>query len=86
MPAMSGSGLSVELTSGFRAVHDPVSDTAERERRYVFEESLAFQYRYGDKTFLQSRLSYDRSDPASSRPATSSIRGKIPPTTRSPAR
>ena len=56
--------LSVELMSGFQAVHDPVSDTAERERRYLYQESLTFQYRYGDKTFLQSRFSYDRSDPA----------------------
>ncbi len=56
--------LSVELMSGFRAVHDPVSDTAQRERRYLYEESLTFQYRYGDKLFLQSRFSYDRSDPA----------------------
>ncbi len=56
--------LSVELMSNFRAVHDPVSDTAERERRYLFDEALTFQYRYGDKTFLQSRFSYDRSDPA----------------------
>ncbi len=56
--------LSAELTSNFRAVHDPVSDTAERERRYLFDEALTFRYLYGDKTFLESRLSYDRSDPA----------------------
>ncbi len=56
--------LSVELLSDFRSVHDPVSDTAERERRYVFDESLTFKYLYGDKMTLESRFSYDQSDPA----------------------
>ena len=56
--------FSTEFVSRFQAAHDPTADTAERERRYLYDESLAFQYRYGDKTLLTSRPSYDRDDAA----------------------
>ena len=55
--------FSVELMSGFREVHDPVSDVAQRERRYDFDEALTLRYHYGDKTTFLSRFSFDRSDP-----------------------
>ena len=54
--------LAAEFMSQFQETHDPTSDTAERESRYLYDEALTFQYRYGDKTTLGARLSYDRED------------------------
>ncbi len=56
--------FSGEFVSRFQSLHDPTADTAERERRYLYNEELNFQYRYGDKTTLAARLDYDRIDAA----------------------
>ena len=56
--------FSGEFVSRFQSLHDPTSDTAERERRYLYGEELNFQYRYGDKTTLAARFDYDRIDAA----------------------
>ena len=56
--------FSGEFISRFQSLHDPTADTAERERRYLYDEELNFQYRYGDKTTLGARFDYDRIDAA----------------------
>ena len=56
--------LSVELISRFQVLHDAAYDFIERERRYVYDDSLRFAYQYSEKTDLLSRFNYDRDDPS----------------------
>ena len=56
--------FSGEFVSRFQSLHDPTADTAQRERRYLYNEELNFQYRYGDKTTFTAQLDYDRIDAA----------------------
>ncbi len=56
--------FSGEFVSRFQSLHDPTADTAQRERRYLYNEELDLRYRYGDKTTLTAQLDYDRIDAA----------------------